>query len=264
MQLSSHYWFKHNSLASFLTAAVLVTTPYSSIHAGWFSPSTSNQTAADQLSTETVKKALMEDPSMVYDALVLYQKEKAEAKKQAVQDYLKTNARKLFYSKADGVLGNPTGKVSILFLNDYRCGFCSKARAVVKSVMEENDDVRVVIKQLPILGPESKYAAQAATYAQQKNKFESFDTKLIAQEKPLTTEKINTALEQSGLKPVDVTSQSDSLDTVIRENYMYAQNLAVQGTPVIIIANSNLTKVEFIDNVLDMKAISEKISEYQT
>ena len=71
-----------------------------------------------------------------------------------------------------------------------------KARLIIDDVIKSNDDVRVVIKQLPILGPESKYAAKAATLAQQKNKFDLFDAK-YALTKPITTEKVNTALKQN-------------------------------------------------------------------
>ena len=193
--------------------------------------------------------------------LAKYQKKQVEAKKESVQKYLSTNARKLFYSANDGVVGNPQGKTSLLILSDYRCGYCSKARAILDEVIKENDDLRVVVKQLPILGPESKYAAKAATLAQQKNLFTTFDSKLSALEKPITVEKVNTAMRQSGLKEKDITAQKDNLDAVIRETYVHAQNLAVQGAPVLIVANSNLTKVEFIENTMDKKAIQAKLKE---
>ena len=254
---------KFSLIAQVIAASVFALSSVSTFAGGWFS-SSGEPSKAERLNTEAVRKVLTNNPEMVYDALVAYQKKQAEAKKQEVQKYLHTNARKLFYSKNDGTLGNPSGKTSILILNDYRCGFCSKARTIVSDVAKNNPDVRVVIKQLPILGPESKYAAKAATLAQQKNKFDSFDTKLMGQEKPLTIEKINTVLRQSGLKEKELSSQNDTLDAVIRENYVHAQNLAVQGTPVIIIANSNLTKVEFVDNVLDQKSIEAKVKEYQS
>ena len=75
---------------------------------------------------------------------------------------------------------------------------------------------------------------------------------------------MNTALKQTGLREQDLTANTDALDAVIRENYVHAQNLAVQGTPVLIIANSNLTKVEFIENVLDQKAIESRIKLFQS
>jgi protein-disulfide isomerase len=231
--------------------------------AGWFS-SASSPDNVNPITAEQVKKVLEQNPQYVYDALVAYQKQQAEAKQLDIQKYLTTHARKLFYSKNDGVIGNPQGKTSLLILNDYRCGYCSKARLIIDDVIKNNDDVRVVIKQLPILGPESKYAAKAATLAQQKNKFDQFDAKLGALTKPITTEKVNTALKQTGLREQDLTANTDALDAVIRENYVHAQNLAVQGTPVLIIANSNLTKVEFIENVLDQKAIESRIKSFQS
>ncbi len=232
-----------------------------SLHAcagSWFS---SEKSAVSPVTEQQVKSVIENNPEIVYNALVKYQKKQVEAKKESVQKYLSTNARKLFYSTNDGVVGNPQGKTSLLILSDYRCGYCSKARAILDEVIKENDDLRVVVKQLPILGPESKYAAKAATLAQQKNLFATFDSKLSALEKPITVEKVNTAMRQSGLKEKDITAQKDNLDAVIRETYVHAQNLAVQGAPVLIAANSNLTKVEFIENTMDKKAIQAKLKE---
>ena len=251
-----------NTLARVLATGALIISSIP-LHAGWFSSPQTAGSAADSAVAEQVKQVLQENPQIVYDALVAYQKQQAEAKKAETQQYLTSNARKLFYSKNDGVIGNPQGKVSLLIMNDYRCGYCSKARVIIDDVIKNNSDVRVVMKQLPILGPESKYAAKAATLAQQKNKFDAFDEKLKNQTRPITMEKVNTALRQSGLKEKDITAQNDALDAVIRDNYQHAQGLAVQGTPVLIIANSNLTQVEFIENVLDQKAIEAKIKEYQ-
>lgn len=249
-------------LAKAAAAALLACATMSTYAGGWFSATSSTQ--ANAVTTEQVKQILEQHPEIVYNALISYQKKQAEEKKKAVQTYLHSNARKLFYSKNDGVLGNPSGKTSILIINDYRCGFCSKARTVIDEVVKTNGDVRIVVKQLPILGPDSRYAAQAATYAQQKNKFETFDTNLTSQEKPLTKEKVNMALKQSGLKEADLSAQNASVDAVLQENWQHATGLAVQGTPVVIIANSNLTKVEIIDNVLDQKAVAAKVKEYQS
>ena len=241
-----------------LAVSFLALTSLHSYAGSWFSSEKSTVSPATE---QQVKSVIENNPEIVYNALVKYQKKQVEAKKESVQKYLSTNARKLFYSPNDGVVGNPQGKTSLLILSDYRCGYCSKARAILDEVIKENDDLRVVVKQLPILGPESKYAAKAATLAQQKNLFTTFDSKLSALEKPITVEKVNTAMRQSGLKEKDITAQKDNLDAVIRETYVHAQNLAVQGAPVLIVANSNLTKVEFIENTMDKKAIQAKLKE---
>ena len=171
----------------------------------------------------------MANPSIVNDAQIKYQKEKAAERKKTAHAYLKTNARKLFYCTTDGVLGNPTGKTSVLFLNDYRDSNCNKARTVLEQVISENDDVRVVVKQLPVLGPDSMYAAKAAIFAQQKNKFESFDTKMMAQAKPITAEKVNIALAQVKLKPEELATQLDNLSQLLTKT-MHAENLNIEST----------------------------------
>ena len=254
LERSNHSAFRRSKKL----AVYLLTLATVHVFAGWFSPQTPHDT---KLTEEQVKKAIENNPEIVYNALVKYQKKQAEEKQKSVQKYLSSNARKLFYDKSDGVIGNPQGKTSLLILNDYRCGYCSKARAMIDEVIKENDDLRVVIKQLPILGPESKYAAKAATVAQKKNLFTTFDAKLLALEKPITTEKVNTAMQQSGLKVKELQAQKESLDSVIRETYIHAQNLAIQGTPVLIAANSNLTKVVFVENTLNKDAILATLKE---
>ena len=163
---------------------------------------------------------------------------------------------KNFFLEADGVLGNPEGQTNILFINDYRCGYCGKVRTALDKVIEENNNVRVSVKQLPILGPDSLYAAKAATFAQQKNKFSSFDVRLTAQEKPITIEKVNTALEQAGLATADLAEQLESLQTIITENYTQAQNLNIKE-PCCFNYCQNF-KIWFISNPFDANMISEK------
>lgn len=239
-----------------ITIGILALMSTQAFAGSWFfTPKNSGNDLAEQ----QVKGVLKNNPEIVYNALVEYQKKQSLEKKEVVQKYLMSNARKIFYSANDGVIGNPQGKTSLVILSDYRCGYCTKARAVIDEVIKENKDLRVVVKQLPILGPESKYAAKAAILAQQKNQFLSFDSKLLATESPITQEKINAALTQSGIKVKEISNNAESLDKAIYENYSHAQNLAVQGTPVLIVANSNLTKVEFVENNMDKNDILKNL-----
>ena len=77
--------------------------------AGWFSSDNSTE-SVNPITAEQVKKVLEQNPQYVYDALVAYQKQQAEAKQLDIQKYLTTHARKLFYSKNDGVIGNPKAR----------------------------------------------------------------------------------------------------------------------------------------------------------
>ena len=221
------------------------------------------QSTPDPALTEQVKNVLEKNPEIVYDALVSYQKQQEAKKIQAVKKYMNDNTKSLFFDKADGVLGNPKAKTTLLIINDYGCGYCKKSRLIIDEIVKDNKDLRIVIKQLPVLGPGSVYAAKAATLAQKKKKFTVFDSKLSSMERPITEEKVKKAMQQSGLDPKEIDAQKQSLEAVINSNYVHAQKLMIRGTPALIIYSPPTSQAEFIDNVIDKKAIEEKIKEHQ-
>ena len=220
------------------------------------------QTTAPAL-TEQVKNVLEKNPEIVYNALVNYLKQKEAEKIQAVQKYMNDNAKSLFFDKDDGVLGNPNAKTTLLVINDYGCNYCKKSRMIIDEILKDNKDLRIVIKQLPVLGPGSVYAAKAATLAKKNKKFSVFDSKLSSMERPITEEKVKKAMQQSGLDPKEIDAQKQALEAVINNNYVHAQKLMVRGTPTLIIFSPPISQAEFIDDVVDKKAIEAKIKEHQ-
>ena len=221
------------------------------------------QGTTDPVLTEQVKNVLEKNPEIVYDALVSYQKQQEAKKTQAVEKYMIDNAKSLFFDEDDGVLGNPKAKTTLLIINDYGCGYCKKSRMIIDEIVKDNKDLRIVIKQLPVLGPGSVYAAKAATLAHKKKRFTVFDSKLSSMERPITEAKVKKAMQQSGLDPKELDAQKQSLEAVINNNYIHAQKLMIRGTPALIIFSPPTGQAEFIDNVIDKKAIEVKIEEYQ-
>src|SRR5215216_4808906 len=68
----------------------------------------------------------------------------------------------LFHSPDDLVLGNPVAKMTVVEFFDYNCGYCKRALPEVAKLIESDRDVRVVLKEFPVLGPGSLFAAKAA------------------------------------------------------------------------------------------------------
>ena len=58
----------------------------------------------------------------------------------------------------DGVVGNPNGKVTIVEFYDYNCGFCKRAMDDMQALTKADPDLRFVLKEFPILGPDSQKA----------------------------------------------------------------------------------------------------------
>merc|ERR1712093_710856 len=69
------------------------------------------------------------------------------------------------------VIGNPTGSATFIEYLDYRCGYCKRAHGEVNKLIAENPEARVVIVQLPVLGPDSETLARFAIAASMQGKF---------------------------------------------------------------------------------------------
>src|SRR5690606_40063204 len=91
-------------------------------------------------------------------------------RKQAVRD----NADRLFRSELDHVAGNPDGSITMVEFFDYNCGFCKRSVSDVVSLIDTDPDLRVVLKEFPILGPNSVFASRAAIAARKQGKYWEF------------------------------------------------------------------------------------------
>src|SRR3546814_2608700 len=78
------------------------------------------------------------------------------------------------------VLGNPDGKVTLVEFSDYACGYCRKSLPDVAELMKNNPDLRIVIRELPIISPHSPEAAKMALAAAEQGKFSQFHEAMYA------------------------------------------------------------------------------------
>ena len=110
-----------------------------------------------------IKDYLMKNPDVIREVLVeMERKQKADeeaARSKAVTDL----APQLFNSQRQAVLGNPNGKITLVEFFDYNCGYCKKALDDVAKLVKAEPDLRLVIKDFPVLGPGSVEAAEIAT-----------------------------------------------------------------------------------------------------
>lgn len=212
-----------------------------------------------------VQKYISDHPEVIYEALVNYQKKETHKKKAAVQDYMKSHTAELFDDKKDGVLGNPKGKTTIMVLSDYNCGYCRKAATMLHKMIKTHPDLRVVVKQLPILGQESNLAARIAMLAKEKNVFKKANQVLLGMEKPMNKDKLVASMTKIGLKKADVEKALTGADYEkdLSGNYAIASQLAIQGTPALLITNHDRSKVQFIENFMNEAEVKRIIESYK-
>ena len=94
-------------------------------------------------------------------AAVLEERE-AAAQAELEAEMLTSVSGELFFDPSDWVGGNPDGDVTIVEFLDYRCGYCKRAHPEVTQLLENDGNIRLVIKEFPILGEESVLASQFA------------------------------------------------------------------------------------------------------
>ncbi|MEC7030391.1 MAG: DsbA family protein [Pseudomonadota bacterium] len=212
-----------------------------------------------------IQRYINANPDLVYQALVKYQKKQQEKQAQNTLDYLKNNFEMVFKNPKDGTIGNPDGNIHLVVLSDRQCGYCKKAWHSMENLVNNNKAVRVSFKEVPILGPASVHAAKIAIYAQQKGVFSGVDRALIEASTPLDNSKISQIALQNGLTQEDVkaATESDSITQTLQENMKMAQEIGLQGTPMLFIASANGKKVAQLNNFMDENAVSAMIASFQ-
>jgi protein-disulfide isomerase len=130
------------------------------------------------------------------------------------------------------ILGNPDGKVTLVEFSDYACGYCRQSVADVAALVAANPELRVVIRELPILSPESGEAARWALAAAEQGKYALFHNALYAAGRP-GPEAIEAAAGVAGLDlaRARTTIADPKIEAELKRNYGFAQQLGFNGTP---------------------------------
>lgn len=130
------------------------------------------------------------------------------------------------------VLGNPNGKIVVVEFADYACGYCKKAVADLDVLIAKNPEIKVVMRELPILSPQSADAARMALAAGEQGKYPAFHQAMYAIGKP-DPANIEAAARAAGLD-LDRARKfiaDPRLDAEIERNLNIARQLGFSGTP---------------------------------
>lgn len=130
------------------------------------------------------------------------------------------------------VLGNPNGKVTLVEFTDYACTYCRQSVADVSAMIAANPDLRVVVREYPILIPESADAARMALAAAQQGKYAAFHDAMFRLGPP-TAQSIEAAAREAGmdLAVARAAIATGLFDAQLRSNAQLASGLGISGTP---------------------------------
>ena len=147
--------------------------------------------------------------------------------------------RRFSTSKYDITLGNPDGDVTIVEFYDYNCGYCKRALSDMDAILEKDKNVRFVLKELPILGPDSMAAHKVSAAFREiaPEKYGDFHRALLGGEDRATEETAIAVAGTLGVAEADLRKKMEEAtqDEAVREAYTLANDLGITGTPSYVI-----------------------------
>jgi protein-disulfide isomerase len=200
---------------------------------------------------------LMQHPDVLMEALREAQYKVKRGENDKATKTLTDRRYEIFNDPATPVGGNPQGDVSIVEFFDYRCSYCKQALQSLQALMSEDRKLRLVYKEMPVLGPESVVAAHAALAAQRQGKYEAFHRAMMASRAQITEETVYKVASSVGLdlERLNQDMSSPDVDQVLKANLALANALNIHGTPSFIIGD------HIVPGAINLKALKDTIAD---
>ena len=223
------------SAAVLLSALASLALPVAACHA--------QESPADLAFGKRVRAYLLAHPEVLQEAMERLQAKDEADKAAGARAAIVARKQVLERDPRDPVLGNPGGAVTVVEFFDYRCPFCKAAEPDVQKLLTDTPDVRLVLKEFPILDAEdqthiSEDAARAAIAANALGKYGPVHRALLAQ-KHLDEDGIVAVLKASGVDPAAIRPAETSAATTaqIADARALARSLGIDGTPAFIVGD---------------------------
>ncbi|MFH7565112.1 DsbA family protein [Oceanimonas smirnovii] len=190
-----------------------------------------------------VREALMAEPEMLRDAIIKLEENDRVAQQAEFSKQLKEQSAQLFDNKTDGVMGNPDGKIEMVYFTDYNCPYCHRLNQTLLEVLKGEPELKIIVKDLGILGPDSVKAARLALAAAQEapKQYEELHQAMMSQ-KRVQAAALATIAEKAGLDAASLQKAADSKDIAdkLNQNLTLFRALGLNGTPALVFPDGTL------------------------
>ena len=180
-----------------------------------------------------IKDYLLNNPDVLLEAQAALEAKLEKQQNERMAGAIKENAAELFKSTSAPVAGNPAGDVTVVEFFDYNCGYCKKAFPDLAKVVEGDKQVRVVLKEFPILSKGSEEAAKVALAARMQGKYWEFHRAMLELPGQANEASALRVAEKAGLDMARVKREMNSAEVrkEIDDTRKLAQKMGIQGTP---------------------------------
>jgi protein-disulfide isomerase len=235
-----------------ISSAALLSAP--AVHAQGFTPAQRGEIES------IIKDYLLKNPEVMQEVMQELEKRQAVAEVEKAKGAIAANKEAIFNSPRQVTLGNPKGDVTMVEFFDYNCGYCKRAMIDMMELLKADANLKVVLKEFPVLGEGSVQAAQvaAALSLQDKSgkKYLDFHQKLLSGRGQADKTRALAAAKEAGADMARLEKDMNGAEVraTLEESFKLAETLGLNGTPSYVINN------DVVIGAVGLAALKEKIS----
>lgn len=205
-----------------------------------------------------IREYLIENPEVLIEAQnALEAKQQSKRVEQSMKG-IADNRQQIFSSPTDITLGNPKGDVTVVEFFDYNCGYCKRALSDMDDILAKDKNIRFVLKEFPILGPDSLAAHRVANAVRllAPEKYAQFHRTLLGSEEHASEATAVAVAVSLGLNEAAIRKSMTEKpnDDIVRQAYQLANSIGITGTPTYILGD------EAVFGAVGSDIIEEKVA----
>lgn len=207
-----------------------------------------------------VREYLVRHPEVLQEAMMELEKRQVAADAEKQKNAVSQNAKEIFNSQHQVVLGNPNGNVTMVEFFDYNCGYCKRAMDDMLTLLKNDPNLKVVLKEFPVLGPGSVEAARVATAVRLQDKsgkkYLEFHQKLLTGRGQADKARALAVAKEVGMDVARIEKdiEGPEVRTSIQESFKLAEALGLNGTPSYVVGQN------VVIGAVGLDALKEKIN----
>jgi protein-disulfide isomerase len=209
-----------------------------------------------------IRDYLLANPEVLEEAFGVLQQRRKDEAASAQTETIAAASDLIFRSEHQAVVGNPLGAITLVEFFDYNCGYCKRAVSDMNALIEANPDLRIVLKEFPILSEGSMQAARisAAVKDAAPERFLEFHEALFSRPGPADYAKALAVAGDLGLdaEALKAAAGSDAITANLQEVQELAGRLGISGTPSYVIG------MELIPGAVGYDGLQQKVAAART
>lgn len=229
-----------------------------SVVSSGLSPQKSVSNVADV--EEVIAKWIESNPKAIIESVTNMQKREMEEQMKNAQKNISEKKGEIFSGKNAPSYAAGSHDIEIVEFFDYKCGYCKKAQGTVEQLLNSDKKIKIIYRELPILGEASKEMSEVAlaVHLMDAKSYKKFHEALMKSNESGKAGAINIA-KTIGIDTAKLQStlekEKEKIEKMIKENIELAQSIGVNGTPGFVIGE------ELIPGALDVEALKSKVAD---